>query len=242
MAVPAKRLFIYGSCVSRDMAEFASSAGLVADTYVARQSLVSAGSQVDVSKLGDFATGGAFGSRMVRADAQGDLYERLLATGHRADRILWDLIDERLGVYAFPDGTYATRSYELLLSEGVDFVPAGARLIPFGSAEHFDLWAKALDRFLTFLGEHDWLAKTRLLYVPWAPFDSNGEDTPASFGIDAMSGNMEYVRYYEEVRSRNLVQLIEPPEDLVIADPDHKWGPAPFHYHQELYDWVAWQL
>ncbi|OKL48599.1 hypothetical protein BSR28_01995 [Boudabousia liubingyangii] len=242
MAVPAKRLFIYGSCVSRDMAEFGRDSGIEVEAYVARQSLISAGSKVNPALLGSFPDGSSFASRMVRGDAKGDLFERMELKADGADRIVWDLVDERLGVYAFPDGSYSTRSYELLGAEGLEFVPAEARLIPFGEDEHFDLWCAALERFEQFLVSKGWLDKTRLLYVPWAPFDLAGNFTRASFGVRALEANVLYSRYFEHIREHSKIGMIEPEEELVLADPEHKWGPAPFHYQQELYGWIVDQL
>lgn len=112
------RVMIYGSCVARDTVEAAAgSVELV--RYVARQSLISVGSDASAHLPTELGLDSPFQARMVTADFLGSLGADLTEVGKDVDRLLWDLADERHGVYRFRDGTIATRSVETMRSEAL---------------------------------------------------------------------------------------------------------------------------
>src|SRR5699024_11175643 len=88
---------IYGSCVTRDTFEFLGDDFLL-KSYVARQSVISAGTQTSdtLPMLDPIAS--AFQKRMVEGDLKGNLYETLDTQASQADLLVIDLIDERGGV------------------------------------------------------------------------------------------------------------------------------------------------
>ena len=105
------KIAIFGSCVSRDTAEFMPEAEVVA--YVARHSVTSLESPhgtngIDLSDLTS-----AFQKRMVTSDLKGTGLERIVKNAKDLDVVLLDLVDERRGFWKFPDGTTMTNSLEI---------------------------------------------------------------------------------------------------------------------------------
>lgn len=128
---------IWGSCVSRDTLEFMPTYSLGA--YVARQSaIVGLAPATDLPVPLD-ALESLFQRRMLAGDKEANASFRL----EKSDGVcvLVDLVDERTGVWQFPDGTYLTNSVEALRAGVNDWGPGlGGRLIAFGTDEHFFLW------------------------------------------------------------------------------------------------------
>lgn len=128
---------IWGSCVSRDTLEFMPD--FAVGTYVARQSaIVALAPATDLTAPLDKLESD-FQRRMLAGDMASDAGARLEEKS--AVCVLVDLVDERRGVWQFPNGTYLTNSVEAFWT-GIDqWGPdVGARLIEFGTNEHFELW------------------------------------------------------------------------------------------------------
>lgn len=242
---PAKKrqVSIYGSCVSRDTFEFFDKPEFALKKYVARQSLISAyGAAVrDVDGLDLTVLTSRFQRRMLEDDARSSLPTDLKAMASATDLLLWDITDERLGVYEIKPGTYLTRTVELMQS-GLDAkVARSARLIPFGTDEHFELWCnEGLEPFLRDLNRVGILPRTRLLAVPWATADDAGRPSPSSFGMSASEANSYMSRYAAQVKGR--VVAITPDSVCAVASSTHRWGVAPFHYVDALYTDLVDQL
>jgi hypothetical protein len=152
--------------------------------------------------------------------------------------LLWDLADERHGVHLFEDGTVVTRSIDNVRHPEVVAALEPARHLPFGTDEHFRLWsaqAEHMRELLTGLGLFE---KTIVLQVPWALITVEGSPTPWSMGTSAKDANAAYLRYYERLRELGFT-LIELQPLGVLADPEHRWGLAPFHYVQDVYEEIA---
>lgn len=129
--------FIYGSCVSRDLARIDSERFKVG-YYLARQSWISA--YAPPRQPPDLDLSSAFQKRMVEGDIR-SLGSRLLAGSvpSEHDLVLLDLVDERVGVAPFR-GSWVTLSGEM---RRVKALPPSAmrEAVPFGGDEHFWLFA-----------------------------------------------------------------------------------------------------
>ncbi len=135
------RIAIYGSCVSRDTCEYLPHAEVVA--YVARQSMITVLHPAGAGRFSADALDSAFQARMFTGDQAADGVNRIVEAA--PDVLLIDLVDERRGVWQFPDGSFLTNSIEATRAGVDEWAPkAGAKLLPFGSDEHFALWSQGL--------------------------------------------------------------------------------------------------
>lgn len=235
------RVLVYGSCVARDTVEFAAAETVELLGYIARQSLISAGSDAGAHLPQELSVSSPFQERMIVADFAGSLFERVAATAGDIDVLLWDLADERHGVYRFDDGTVATRSIDTLRIPELEARFGTSEHIPFGTAEHFAIWSEHVERFEALLRSHGLFDRTVVLEVPWAVLTTEGGPTPWSMGVRAKDANNSYQPYYELLRQRGF-RRVELPAEVVLADPEHRWGLAPFHYTPAVYREVLRQL
>jgi hypothetical protein len=225
-----REIFIYGSCVTRDGVEWWPDYGFELDGYVARQSLISSQSKANATEAAfDFdRIDSSFQKRMAIGDLHGNLLSQINASAPNV--IVWDLCDERNGVIRFESGNFLTRNilYKDAKMKGEN--------LNFGTDEHFQLWAGALNAFL------DQLEDVRVIVnaTPWAIRNDRGE---AVNGDDAKARafNRNAVRYLDQLAARNL-EIIVVPQDKAIALSSHKWGEAPFHYVDETYHVFLKQL
>lgn len=233
MSAP-RRLTVLGSCVSRDSVEFAREDAIDLLLYIARQSLVSIGSDASPRLPADLGLTSPFQVRQVQGDWAGTALAELEQVAADIDLLLWDIVDERNGVYRVADSVHITNTIDVMTSEPLQNAVADAELVTFGTDDHFELWSDAADRVVLELRRLGLLARTRLLMVPWAERMTDGSPSPWSFGVRAADGNRLFERYYLHLSQRG-VSMLTVPRDLVVADPGHKWGSAPFHYVPEVY-------
>lgn len=161
------KVAIFGSCVSRDTAEFIPDAEVIA--YVARHSVTSLETPhgtggVDISGLDS-----AFQKRMVTSDLTGDGIASIVENAKDLDLVLIDLVDERRGYWIFPDGTTMTNSLEAEICGATkDALRAGARLVDFGTEEHFVKWKSGYEKLIEKLKDAELWHRTVLLDIEWA--------------------------------------------------------------------------
>lgn len=226
----AWRVFVYGGCVSRDTVAFADPHAYSLAKYVARNSLLSVGTDARVN-LPELSLPSAFQKKMVDLDASGALLQELRKM-RGVDVILWDLNIERSGVWQFSDGTVVTNSAELKRVEGVAPVLEDAKFIAFGSEEHYARWCAAATMFVAILQELELKERLLVLGPEWAVRDTHGKKNKKVAG--------KSIEFYNDVFSNYLAHLETLGIRIVrlantISDPEHKWGSAPFHYEKGLY-------
>jgi len=235
---PSFSFSIYGSCVSRDTVEFCADATKDLKRYIARQSLISAFGPETETTLDLKRLSSPFQRRMVTDDLDGSLRRLLPKIVQDSEILIWDLVDERLGVYRTDCGGYVTRSFELIKSGNDEELQKEARLIAFGTDEHFDLWAVALQDFATELERLSYISKVRLIAVPWAEKGTDGTKTPWSHGLSAKQANKLYARYFRA--AEEVVDVIWiGKERKPLASAEHKWGFAPFHFDHATYSEIS---
>lgn len=235
---PVVRVAVYGSCVARDAVDLAGADRFDVVTYIARQSLLSADHDASGRFPAEVEIHSEFQRRMMAGDFAGNLEERLAEAAPETDVVLWDLADERHGVHLFEDGSVVTRSIDIVRTPEVLSVIDGARHLPFGTDEHFELWALRAERLRDVLTELGLFARTVVLRVPWALVTTEGKSTPWSMGTSAREANVAYLRYYERLEELGF-RILELQPLGVLADPDHRWGLAPFHYTQDVYEEIV---
>lgn len=221
---PILRVLISGSCVSRD--GFTRNAGEPALVdYYARSSLVSGflSAPVPLDAVELERNPSPFQRRMVERDFSKDLKRELQSA--EFDVLLLDLIDERFEIGVTHDGAMYTRSPELSRAG----YPETARVIEAWSEERFGLFVDAWHELLRVIPAHRVLVNQAY----WATMDKHGE--PLRNAEEAHRANTFLTRLYALARATGTTVLPHS-EHAQRTDPDHKWGPANFHYVPEFYD------
>lgn len=161
------KIAIFGSCVSRDTAEFIPEAEVVA--YVARHSVVSLESPHGAKGIDFSELTSSFQKRMVTSDLKGTGIARVSKNAGELDVVLIDLVDERRGFWLFPDGTTMTNSLEVeSCGAARNARRSGARLVEFGTDEHFKMWESGFDTLIKGLKDAGLWERTILLDIEWA--------------------------------------------------------------------------
>src|SRR5699024_1271784 len=211
---------IFGSCVSRDTCEFMPEVEVVA--YVARHSVTSLESPhgtsgVDLSELTS-----AFQKRMVTSDLKGNGVERIVKHAHDLDLVLIDLVDERRGYWLFPDGSTMTNSLEIeSCGAARDARRAGARLVEFGTDEHFERWLEGFEALIAGLKGAGLWEKTILLDIEWAGA-VDGSQHPQNDGFAKIGRQWRRLRRRLRDAKRRLAKgqgLSEVSRGLISVDP-----------------------
>lgn len=198
------KIAIFGSCVSRDTAEFMPGTEVV--TYVARHSVTSLESPHGTGGIDLNDLTSAFQKRMVTSDLKGTGIVRILKNANDLDVVLLDLVDERRGFWKFPDGSTMTNSIEV---ESCGAARAarrgGARLVEFGDEEHFSRWKSGFIQLIDGLKEAGLWEKTILLDIEWAGA-VDGAQHPQSDSLAKMGRSWRRLQRGSREASRRLTR------------------------------------
>lgn len=220
------RVYIYGSCVTRDAFNLSGAPDLV--NYRARSTMGSAfGPKIDKSQLRGFdieKNPSPFQRRMVKADIEKSLPSDLRQA--EFDALILDFIDERFSVARVGAG---------LVTRSADAVKCGLRcdpsaLVHFGSDEHLELFRAGWKSLLNTVDAE----KIIVNRVYWAKDDSDGIPVEDSAMVDR--SNMSLDRLYAVVEADPRIRIIDYPAGSFVAASKHKWGRSPFHYVPEMYE------
>ena len=232
-------IMLYGGCVIRDAYELIKSdVGL--SGYVARQSLISA-MNPPVKEVPGVDLKAGFESRMASEDLRSTLVGRLRKAAETADLIVMDCHIERVGVHRLPDGSFFTPTTELRNTGLLNQLRAKATKVPIGSPRHTGLWTAAADRLAARLDQFGLLDRTMVVNAPWAKVDNLGVPLEDFQGRPASEVSDEVTALTRILRDRG-IRVVDMPEELAIADVDHKWTRSPFHFGEEAMRWVADQM
>lgn len=239
LTIPKKSVFLYGGCVIRDAFELISQSVSLHD-YVARQSLISSTNK-RIDETVDFNMSSQFQKRMVLGDLESDLYAKLARAARTVDLLVVDLQVERLGVQRLPDGSFATRSWELLDSKFLNRYSVLPDPLMLGSALHTQYYEVAAKRFTQKIRTLGLFEKTLVLDAPWADAYSTGEKIADYKGTPISLWNTNFKSLSMTLRNQGLT-VRTMPKELAIADPDHQWGPSPFHFGSDATRWIAKEI
>ncbi|GAA4719350.1 hypothetical protein GCM10023216_04980 [Isoptericola chiayiensis] len=228
------RVFIYGSCVSRDTFEHLDPGQFELVQYVARQSALSAYTR-PVSMVAPPILASPFQQRMVSGDYASNIQSLIPEYGEHTDLALIDLTDERLGVYVLPDGSVITRTHELIDSDVESLLPPGTQHLAFGSDRHLEYWTQGITAVGSLFRQHMPRAAIILLDIPWAAYSESGGPAVPSFGVSASEANPVFELYSDIAAQALNAKVIRLNEHEVSSSPNHPWGEAPFHYSSEVY-------
>jgi len=226
-----KKISIYGSCVTRDIFSVLDIDEHVG-TYIARSSLISRMAE-PVASPPDFGMlTSSFQRRMVEHDFR--------KTGLELEPgavLAMDFIDERFPVVCWGD-TLVTFSRELRRT-GLGHQHGAGIAFERGTQNDFDRWRVACEQFADFVRRN---ALRVLLHEAYhAERSSQPHDEVNDEWRAAAETHNRSLREYHRIFCAEVEPkvVIRPAAELVVADPDHQWGPAPFHYVRGYYE-DAW--
>ncbi len=228
------RVLLVGSCVSRDTFSFLDPDAFTLAGYVARQSMVSAFAGPCEPVIDPASLTSRFQQRVLTEDAGSSLPDVVRTAAPEVDLLIWDLVDERLGVHQHADGEFTTDSIEVRGVLG-SALPPGIARVAFGSEAHLQLFTEALAAWRALLAETGLLDRTFLLAPPWAGATDDGQVVPDSFGVDALAGNILTEPYVEAAVRVLGVPVLGRSYPEPLSGSSHQWGPAPFHYADDTY-------
>lgn len=230
-----KRIFVIGSCVSRDALELFEPDEVKLVSYLARTSFAS---QVSPS-VDNFryysGIKSKFQSRMVENDLEKKLFIEIKDKDF--DIVLLDLIDDRFDLVEYESVGLATRSVEFMSTCKTSSITK--RISHHGEAYDI-LWKIGFNRFLKLLDERGVLHKLRLNKVFWASENSEGKIL-TKFSKSFIDKENEYLQkryaYAKSLLKDENFYTFE--NDVFVADSKHRWGESPFHYGSEYYNKVV---
>ncbi|MDR7119312.1 DUF6270 domain-containing protein [Rheinheimera soli] len=227
------RLFIYGSCVSRDALEYQQDQFTLVK-YVARTSLSAQLSPPLLLPEVIEKLSSKFQKEMMLIDMQKTLLK--LIQLHDFDVLLLDLIDERFSIGLF-NGARLTLSKE--------FIDANAGMIRYPewnrfSEIKFTAWQRGFAELIELIRckkNPPKIILNKVLFAVNAGTDLDNSTKCTAFMDTEIARNNTYLlKMYEYISANfNDVICLEYPERYFVADLQHKWGLAPFHYVTDLY-------
>lgn len=227
---------IYGSCVSRDIFSELNLDEHI-EQYQARCSLHSKVSEPlkDEEMPELVGIDSNWQKRMVSHDLK---KSGLILTSE--DILIVDFIDERFNIMQHGE-TMMTQSKEfndMGISEQLGCTQAFTR----GTEQEFELWREACLKFKNSLAE-----STPRIILHKGIFALKYPQNGGYSELPKRKMNLEMNRRLEQYYSifdhiLNPIAVIEAPPELIIAEANHKWGLAPFHYIHEYYENIWQQL
>lgn len=218
-------VFVHGGCVSRDAFESVDAPPLA--DYRARSSLVSAfdGSPTGVPDIALEANPSEFQRRMLRTDINSELPQLLQETSF--DFFLIDLIIERTKLARTSNGGIVTLSPEFIKTGLSSYVETN---LDINSQKYFDEFSSAWAELTSIVGEHRLLINR----VYWATRTIDG--SPVTKAHAARLQNERLDALYSIIESQTpSVRWLNYGNELLRADENHKWGPAPYHFGKAFY-------
>lgn len=232
-----KRIFLLGSCVSRDIFEYDAGQAFNIVRYFSCSSFASSTSPtpVDEGRLGGDIDrlASEFQRRVVRADLSKILLDEI--EGVDFDYLLTDFIDERFAIFHFFDGEIFT--YSVYLSNaGVDPARLDGELIMRATERYFELWEAGWTRFAERLKAGGLLKKVVLNRVFWAARTVDGGDYLPMFPAEYVEKVNHYLGRMYDRAARDLPagNVLDFGTEFLGAE-SHRWGREPYHFTEDYY-------
>lgn len=175
---------------------------------------------------------------MLRGDFDSNAIPMMLEASKNSDFIVLDLVDDRFSTVKVSTEQYFTHSVTAKLEKFTSLFP-GKELITPGSTNHSEMWLQAAEKVRKAFDPI--IGKTVVFGGPWAATDNNGKPLPGHLGKSVEEWNQVNSWFLESLKSLDFT-ILNLPEHLAIADPQHRWGRSPFHYIPQAYDYWAKEL
>ncbi|KRD47287.1 hypothetical protein ASE27_02645 [Oerskovia sp. Root918] len=225
------RVFVLGSCVTRDAFELDASTGMELVGYFARTSLASAFRRKRFVGVDTSTISSAFQRRTVEQDLDKALETTLRQV--EFDLLVFDPIDERFNLAQLGDGSIATVSNEFLSATAAP----PYETIRSGSEEFLRLWVVGWYRLLATLDSLGARSRLRVNRVFWADGCTGDEEFASSYSRKGIDRANTFLGRLYSIMEQDLEdwQFVRYPPELFVGDPGHKWGASPFHYIDPFY-------
>lgn len=237
-----KNIFIFGSCVTRDAFTPANTDEFLVSGYVARHSLARVKhavfdgfdleSEAVVQKIPS-----AFRRRMLKQDWGNSLFDTINSAMNAKgdiDFLVIDSVDERFGLIEVADNVYVTNSDEFRSGQLIN--SQVAKKITADSEEFFSAWEYGFQRLL------EVFPREKIIYnnVLWSKCLDTGQEFEKVSTSSRVDWHNTIMKRLYTIASKYLSQdqFVNYPEEIFVGDSNHKWGKSPFHYTQDVYDYL----
>lgn len=236
-----KKVFIFGSCVSRDAFNLPSAANFEIVDYFSRSSIATLSSSKSVKNVKTENISSSFQRRMVERDINHSFLETIRYSNF--DILLIDPIDERFNLYIENNDALCTLSNELLSSGFITNEENGA-IIKSGTEEFFRKWEDGWERLISFLFHNGKLSKLYINETYWGAVCDDGKDYAPSYSKQAIEdANLFLYRIYAKMREDiPEYKFIKFDKKYIIGSQEHRWGRSPFHFIDAYYEELLNQL
>lgn len=232
-----------GSCVSRDIYNQYPEGSYEIVEYYARSSLISAMSappsdaKIDLSDIKS-----PFQRRMVEFELSRQMKSSVGLL--EFDYLLLDFIDERHDILEISPDSYVTLTTEFMDSGYMERNPLMKnKIVKCGSVRFKLLWLEALSKYMELADVFDFKRKLVLNRAMWATLMDTGEVIPGTSSIYTLYNNnlLEWM-YHMIDPYLSEHQVISAPPSYILTTRNHRWGPAPFHFVAEYYDYFCIEI
>lgn len=233
---------IVGSCVTRDSCEFRRSEFGTID-YFARTSWVAQGSRAWPAHVDTYNVTPPLYGRFMRLDA----YKTLRRSLRRAkpDVLYLDLVDERLPIHRVGGGWFTEGDQWSVCGFGRSVQENAEEVLEYGDERRHELFKTMFSKLMNRI-TGDLNDKPIVLHKAWLTDKSVDGDTAFTERVHdfVQTVNTALDRDYRMIENKygNRIRTVEAAEENVLADPDQRWGLAPFHYIPDYYDDISRQL
>ncbi|MFC4298640.1 DUF6270 domain-containing protein [Castellaniella hirudinis] len=231
------KIFILGSCVSKDSLDFGEPGEFHLVEFIARSSIASIFSEKPFDDVFSERLTSGFQRRWVNVDIEKKFLDIISRSDF--DVLLMDFIDERFNLLEAGPGKCCTVSAEFKNTDPFKDIP-DFKIIKSGSDDFFRRWGNGWNNLVDFLRKNDKLHKLRLNKVLWAARTASGgrykkylsEEIVPDEAIEFANNTLNKMYSFVE---KDLKRDQFFTYDEIKGGDFHKWGPAPFHYADDFY-------
>ncbi|WP_322995284.1 DUF6270 domain-containing protein [Castellaniella sp.] len=227
------RLFILGSCVSRDAIARADNGEFELVEYVARSSLSSVFAGSPFEDFFSHRLTSKFQSTLVKWDITKEARYRLAKRDY--DVLLVDLIDERFDLAQAGLWACCTMSNEFIATGALSELET-ISVIKSGSEQFMQYWQAGWRSLVALLDSRSMRARILVNKVFWRYSTEGGQPFPNVTKARVEKANSTLSKMYEwmaeDLEPR---QFITYEEEVMQCADEHEWGLSPFHYTERFY-------
>lgn len=231
-----KKLFIVGGCVSRDAFNLPSGSCYKVIDYVARTSFASLVGAPNILKTTIDSIDSKWQRRMVELDMSKGLLSKIESSDF--DILILDFLSIRFNLAV-------DSKEECIYTVSTEFKKAkkdvNLKGVPRYSEKAFEWWCLGFEKFVETVRRKG--VKVFISELYWTKEINEGTWGGRYSDEDIDNANEQLKKHYKAAkRIMPEAFFIEYPQHLLIANANHKWGAAPFHYTEGLYKYFLFKI